>query len=167
MSSSNPKHDLEKASTTPGLPLSLGIGPLIEKADVERHPRAIDMRSLMICALCMGLAAVVAPVARLLMLLIGLITNLVFFGRVSGELVSPAGALDPLSAGVDDPLQAAIARLNGSSTAAHAHFRARIMCDNSFFVDVSVMAVHRSISRRSPPSGGRVDAAVRHASGVR
>ncbi|HEX7800829.1 MAG TPA: hypothetical protein VF402_10790 [Asticcacaulis sp.] len=92
MSSSNPKHDLEKASTTPGLPLSLGIGPLIEKADVERHPRAIDMRSLMICALCMVLAAVVAPVARLLMLLIGLITNLVFFGRVSGELVSPAGS---------------------------------------------------------------------------
>ena len=71
MNSQDPQHDLEKASTTPGLPLSLGIGPLIEKADVEHHPRALDVRSLLICALCMGLAAVVAPVARLLMLLIG------------------------------------------------------------------------------------------------
>ena len=92
MSCQDPQHDLEKASTTPGLPLSLGIGPLIEKADVEHHPRALDVRSLLICVLCMGLAAVVAPVARLLMLLIGLITNLVFYGRVSGDLVSPAGS---------------------------------------------------------------------------
>lgn len=92
MSTHDPKHDLEKASTTPGLPLSLGIGPLIEKADVEKHPRAIDARSLMICGLCMLLATAVTPVARLLMFLIGLITNLVFFGRISGDLVSPAGS---------------------------------------------------------------------------
>lgn len=92
MSTHDPKHDLEKASTTPGLPLSLGIGPLIEKADVEKHPRAIDARSLMICGLCMLLATAVTPVARLLMFLIGLITNLLFFGRISGDLVSPAGS---------------------------------------------------------------------------
>jgi hypothetical protein len=66
MTSENPKHDIERASTTPGLPLSLGIGPLIEKADVERHPRALDKRSLIICLLCMALAATVAPVARFL-----------------------------------------------------------------------------------------------------
>ncbi|MDI7776639.1 chloride channel protein [Asticcacaulis sp. EMRT-3] len=83
---------LKKASTTPGLPLSLGIGPLIEKADVETHPRALDARSLLICLLAIALGALITPVARALMLLIGLITNLVFYGRVSGDLVSPAGS---------------------------------------------------------------------------
>ncbi len=83
------EHDVEKASTTPGLPLSVGLGPLIEKASVERHPRALDGRSLVICALCMGLAAVVALVARLLVYLIGLITNIAFYGRVAFDLASP------------------------------------------------------------------------------
>ena len=84
------EHDVEKASTTPGLPLSVGLGPLIEKASVERHPRALDGRSLVICALCMGLAAVVALVARLLVYLIGLITNIAFYGHVAFDLASPA-----------------------------------------------------------------------------
>ena len=84
-------HDLQNASTTPGLPLSLGIGPLLEKADVEKHPRALDRRSLMVAALCVGLAVAMTPIARCLMGLIGLITNLVFYGRVSFDLVSPAG----------------------------------------------------------------------------
>jgi len=83
-------HDLEKASTTPGLPLSLGIGPLIEKADVEKHPRALDRRSLLVSALCIALALVITPIARGLMFLVGLITNLAFYGRISGDLVSPA-----------------------------------------------------------------------------
>ncbi len=31
-------HEIEKASTTPGLPLTAGLAPLIEKAEMERHP---------------------------------------------------------------------------------------------------------------------------------
>lgn len=84
-------HDVEKASTTSGLPLSAGLAPLLENAEVERHPRALDRRSLFICALCMSVAAVVTIVARLLVFLIGFITNLAFYGRLSGALVSPAG----------------------------------------------------------------------------
>ena len=84
-------HDLKNASTTPGLPLSLGIGPVLEKADVERHPRALDRRSLLVGALCICLALVMTPIARGLMALIGLITNLAFYQRVSFDLVSPAG----------------------------------------------------------------------------
>ena len=84
-------HELKNASTTPGLPLSLGLGPVLEKADVEKHPRALDRRSLMVGSLCIGLAVAMTPIARALMGLIGLITNLVFYGRVSFDLVSPAG----------------------------------------------------------------------------
>ncbi|THF49625.1 chloride channel protein [Allorhizobium terrae] len=84
-------HDVEKASTTAGLPLSAGLAPLIENAAVEKHPRALDARSLLICALCMAVAAVVTVVARLLVSLIGFVTNLAFYGRISGDLVSPAG----------------------------------------------------------------------------
>lgn len=83
-------HDVEKASTTSGLPLSVGLAPLIENAEVEKHPRALDRRSLLICALCMIVAAVVTVVARLLVYLIGLVTNIAFYGRVAGDLVSPA-----------------------------------------------------------------------------
>lgn len=50
----------------------------------------MDGRTLLICAMCMGLAAFVAPVARALVLLIALIANLAFHGRVSGEFASPA-----------------------------------------------------------------------------
>src|ERR1700744_2268221 len=84
-------HDVENASTTPGLPLSLGMGPVLEKADVERRPRALDRRSLFIATLAIGLAFVITPVARGLMAVIGLITNLVFHGRISADLASPAG----------------------------------------------------------------------------
>ena len=84
-------HDVEKASTTPGLPLSAGLGPLIERTDIERHPRALDRRSLLICAYCLLLAAVVSGIARILVYLIGLITNVAFYGTLSGDLVSPAG----------------------------------------------------------------------------
>lgn len=83
--------DLKQASTTPGLPLSLGIGPLLEKADVEKHPRALNRRSLLISALCIALAIAITPIARGLMGLIGLITNLAFYGRISSDLASPAG----------------------------------------------------------------------------
>lgn len=83
-------HDVEKASTTSGLPLSVGLAPLIENAEVEKHPRVLDRRSLLICGLAMSIAAVVTVVARLLVYLIGFITNVAFYGRLSGELVSPA-----------------------------------------------------------------------------
>jgi len=84
-------HEIKNASTTPGLPISLGLGPVLEKADVERHPRALDRRSLLVGALCIGLALIMTPIARGLMALIGLITNLAFYQRVGFDLVSPAG----------------------------------------------------------------------------
>lgn len=91
-------HEIEKSSTTSGLPLSLSFGPLIEEAHIERHRRALDRRSLLICLLCMALAAFVAPIARGLIGLIGSITNLAFYGRFSTEFTTPANT--PLHYGI-------------------------------------------------------------------
>lgn len=91
-------HEIEKSSTTPGLPLSLSFGALIEGAHIERHHRALDRRSLLICLLCMGLAILVAPIARALVVLIDIITNLGFYGRLSTDPATPANS--PLHYGV-------------------------------------------------------------------
>jgi len=85
------RHPVEDASTTPGLPISVGLAPTLEAAGVERHAKALDRRSMRTVALSVGIAAVVAFVARALIALIGLITNLAFYGRISGEMTSPAG----------------------------------------------------------------------------
>ncbi|OIQ77564.1 H(+)/Cl(-) exchange transporter ClcA [mine drainage metagenome] len=85
------RHPVEDASTTPGLPITVGLGPTLEQAGVERHAKSLDRRSMTILALSVGLAAGVAIVARGLVYLIGLITNLAFYGRISAEFSSPAG----------------------------------------------------------------------------
>lgn len=57
-----------------------------------RHMRpAVDARLLVICALSLGIAAVTSGIALILVHLIGLITNLAFYQRLSVASVGPAG----------------------------------------------------------------------------
>ena len=56
---------------------------------IERTP--IDRRVLFLCALAIGLGLAAAVLARELTALIGLITNLAFYGRWSTRFVGPAG----------------------------------------------------------------------------
>jgi CIC family chloride channel protein len=86
-----PDHDVERSSTTEGLPVAPSLGPVLHAADIPAHATLIDARTVAICALAMVLAAVAAVVAQGLSALIGLATNLAFFGRWSTALVSPAG----------------------------------------------------------------------------
>ena len=58
---------------------------------MPRHFRPLGRRVLWICFLAMVLGACVAFVAKLLTSLIGLVTNLAFYGRISTEFSSPAG----------------------------------------------------------------------------
>ncbi|MFO1175530.1 MAG: chloride channel protein [Paracoccaceae bacterium] len=85
------RHPVEQASTTPGLPLSVGMAETLELAGVRRHRKALDRRSMIVVAWSIALAALVAPVARLLVWLIALVTNLAFYGRLSLQPVGPAG----------------------------------------------------------------------------
>src|SRR5262249_48369496 len=83
-------HPTFDASTTEGLPVAPSLGPGLESADVAKHASAIDGRVAVISALSIGLGVVAAFIAQLLTRLIGLITNLAFYGRFSTVFASPA-----------------------------------------------------------------------------
>lgn len=72
------------------LPLAPSLDPTLMAAHMPRHFRPLGRRVLWICFLAMTLGSVVALVARLLTALIGLVTNLAFYGRLSTDFSSPA-----------------------------------------------------------------------------
>jgi len=73
------------------LPLAPSLDPTLADAHMPRRFRPLGRRVLWICFLAMVLGSAVAVVARLLTALIGLVTNLAFYGRISTEFSSPAG----------------------------------------------------------------------------
>jgi H+/Cl- antiporter ClcA len=73
------------------VPLAPSLDPTLAAAHMPRHFRPLDRRVLWISFVALLLGAVVACVAKVLTALIGLVTNLAFYGRWSFEFVSPAG----------------------------------------------------------------------------
>jgi H+/Cl- antiporter ClcA/CBS domain-containing protein len=63
----------------------------IENVRVPTERSVIDARVLTICAWAVLLAFVTGFIAQLLVALIGIVTNIAFYGRFSTALVSPAG----------------------------------------------------------------------------
>lgn len=55
------------------------------------HRRSVDSRTLLISALAVGIGVIGGVVSEALRALIGLVTNLAYYGRVSTSFVSPAG----------------------------------------------------------------------------
>ena len=83
-------HDVEASSTTSGLPIAPSLGPALHDENIRVHAPRVDRRILWICALAMILAAVAGLIAQGLTRLIGLVTNVAFYGRLSTEFSSPA-----------------------------------------------------------------------------
>jgi H+/Cl- antiporter ClcA len=83
-------HEATGASTTDALPIAPSMGPALASTSAERRHANVGPRVLYVSALSIVLALVAGVVAQLLSRLIGLITNLAFYGRLSSELVSPA-----------------------------------------------------------------------------
>jgi chloride channel protein, CIC family len=83
-------HELEKACTTNGLPVAPSMGPALEATRTPVGPTTVNRRTLLICVLCVVLAAAAAVIAQVLMSLIGLITNISFYGKFSWSFSSPA-----------------------------------------------------------------------------
>ncbi len=79
------------ASTTEGLPVAPSLGPALDAAHTDRQVASIDGRALRICGLAICVALAAGFIARILTALIGLVTNLCFFGRVDASMSSPAG----------------------------------------------------------------------------
>ena len=86
---------MQPTSTDPhsraSLPLAPALDPTLIAAHMPRQFRPLDRRVLWIGFVAMLLGAVVSLVAKALTALIGLITNLAFYGRWSYDFVSPAG----------------------------------------------------------------------------
>ena len=82
--------DVEIASTTEGLPVSVSMGPALIDAGVPARPTLVDARVVYLSALCIGLALAAAGIAEILMRLIGLVTNISFYGRFSLDPVAPS-----------------------------------------------------------------------------
>ena len=83
-------HVVESASTTGGLPVAPTLGPTLMSARVPFRSALVDGRVVWMCVLAIGIAFASGLIARALTALIGLITNAVFYGRISDALVSPA-----------------------------------------------------------------------------
>jgi H+/Cl- antiporter ClcA len=81
-------HELERASTTGGLPVAPALAPTLEQAGVGRRPSAIDGRTAWICVLALLAGAAGAVAAAVFQALISLFTNLSVHGRFSIEWAS-------------------------------------------------------------------------------
>jgi CIC family chloride channel protein len=79
-----------EASTTEGLPIAPSLAPTLEAAHAPVRVATIDRRVLVLCGLSIAVAFAAGLVARILTGLIGLVTNLSFYGRLDTSFVSPA-----------------------------------------------------------------------------
>ena len=77
------------------LPIAPSLAPAIESTEGVRGPRDYDpvgKRTVFIVGLAVVIAAAAAVAAQFLTHLIGFVTNLAFFGRISTALVAPGGS---------------------------------------------------------------------------
>jgi H+/Cl- antiporter ClcA len=87
-----PEHEIERSSTTDGLPVAPSMGPGLATIGAPRQVGSgVDRRVVLISLAAILVAVAAAFVAQILTALIGLVTNFAFYGRFSGKLVDPAG----------------------------------------------------------------------------
>ncbi len=85
-----PEHEIARASTTEGLPVAPTLGPTLAAESVPYRSVLVDRRVVMISGVAVLLAAAATLIARVLTAMIGLVTNVAFYGRVSTAFTSPA-----------------------------------------------------------------------------
>ena len=82
--------------STDALPLAPSMSASLDAARMPRRSTLVDKRVLRITAVSVVLGALAAVIAKLLTALIGLVTNLAFYGRWSTAFSSPADAVPHL-----------------------------------------------------------------------
>jgi chloride channel protein, CIC family len=73
-----------------GITISPSLDLVIEAAQLPPKSATIDGRLIWICTISIGLGLIAAVVAKILIMLIALITNFAFYGQYSLEFTSPA-----------------------------------------------------------------------------
>ncbi|HYM21010.1 MAG TPA: chloride channel protein [Candidatus Kapabacteria bacterium] len=82
--------EVERSSTTNGLPVAPGMEMALAGIDVPREQAIFDRRSIVLTAGCMALAIAAVFIAQGLQALIAFFTNLFFYGHFSLAITSPA-----------------------------------------------------------------------------
>jgi hypothetical protein len=67
------------------------MGPALESILTPRRATAVNGRVVFITVIAVAIGLAAGLVAQILLRLIGLITNLAFYGRVTTEFASPTG----------------------------------------------------------------------------
>jgi chloride channel protein, CIC family len=81
---------LTPISGTGSLPVAPSLQPTLAAAHVPRLTAVLEPRVVFISALAVGVAFIAGIVARVLVAMIALVTNLAFLGRLSLQPVAPA-----------------------------------------------------------------------------
>jgi len=87
----NFKYWIRKSSPKDSLPLAPSLSPTLESAHMPKEPIQFGIRSIYISLIAMILGIAAGFIAQILTRLIGLITNLSFYGKWSTNFSSPAG----------------------------------------------------------------------------
>src|SRR3954447_9258232 len=82
---------VEQAATSDGVAPAPSLAPALASVRAPRRHPAVDRRTVAICGVAVAVAIGAGFVADVLTRLIGLITNLFFYGRVEARFTSPAG----------------------------------------------------------------------------
>ncbi|NNM87504.1 MAG: chloride channel protein [Phycisphaerae bacterium] len=81
---------VSEGSTTEGLPLAVSLGPVLQLQQLKSQRTLLEKRTWLVCLLAFGLGIFGFLAAQVLMHLIGLITNLCFYGRFSFAFSNPS-----------------------------------------------------------------------------
>lgn len=84
-----PQELLINSSLNDGLPVAAGLSVTLENANVPRQPTLVNRRTLLICFLAVIIGIASGYISLLLQALIGLITNFIFYGQFSFQMITP------------------------------------------------------------------------------
>src|SRR3954467_11141531 len=82
-------HDVERAATTEGLPVSVSMGPALAQANVPVESSLVSRRVVLSWGLSIVRAGAPPLIAQILMHLVWGITNLAFYGRLAFHATTP------------------------------------------------------------------------------
>jgi CIC family chloride channel protein len=84
--------ELSSHSLAEGIPIAPSLGPPLAAVQAPPEYAAVDQRVVVIAGIAVAVGVAGAVIANMLTHLIGFITNLAYFGRVSGEFIAPSTA---------------------------------------------------------------------------
>jgi chloride channel protein, CIC family len=91
MDSTVTDHRIAGSSSTEGLPIAPSMGPTLGSILTPRRTTAVNGRVVFITVVAVAIGLAAGLVAQILLRLIGLITNLSFYGRLAPQFASPTG----------------------------------------------------------------------------